>query len=617
MTPRDYQQENHDAILAAWGEKPWYKAGEETYRSVVSNMPTSAGKTIVAGMVCLSVHERGRCLYLADTDELCDQPLKKFAKLGIHASLEKAESRASRNSTIVIGSAQTLARRKRLERFSPDHFQYIFVDEAHRGSDRNKAITDYFPDAKVCGQTATAFRAKLKDLSKYYEHVAFELGVFDLVDEGYIPPLKVLTLPVKVDITQVKQSAGFDGQDFDKDELSTTIRPYYEAIIHLIREHAANRQIVCYLPLIRSSQDFVAIARALGINARHIDGQSPDRKQLLERFERRDFQLLSNSSLLTTGWDCPPCDCLLNLAPTRSPGLFRQKVGRVLRPLPGVIDGITNATERKARIASSAKPDALILDLLWQSARFGLAGPADLIAANDEQKEALQLKLRGLTGAFNLQGVSAEVQAEKEKALKEALERAAKWRSAGAVDAKMFAVAMHDNALLEYEPVTEWQATEMSTKQAAFLLRNGIDPASVKDKGHASALTNKIFGRRMLGLAAFRTVQALEAHGIKDAIRWKERAAYEHLRGDYPFPFGRPAAQGQLLRQVNSGYWDWLSRQDWVREAWPILWEHMEYLGVVAAPGHAAQVTRAAPKSDPLVPLSYAGDQPTDDQIPF
>jgi superfamily II DNA or RNA helicase len=577
---RDYQLACREAVLGALGEKPWHKEGE-TFRSVLINLATSGGKTVTSGDLINILRERGKCLFLADTDELCEQPRTKFHRFfGITAAVEKAEFKASRHADVVVGSAQSLARENRIRRFNPDHFQYIFVDEAHRGSDRNKKITDYFDQAKLIGLTATPFRAKLADLSDFYEHVAFEMGVFDLIDEGYQTPLKVMTLPVVVNIAQVHQSMSTEGMDYDKAELEDAIEPYYEKICEMILEHAPERHIICYLPLIKSSQKFVEIAMEAGINAYHIDGDSPNRRELLKSFDRGEIQLLSNSSLLTTGWDCPRCDCLLNLAPTRSAGLFRQKAGRIGRVLPDVIDGITDRDERKRRIAASAKPDALILDLLWQTERFGLMGPADLIAANAEERAAVQLRLSRLNVATDLQDVTSAVQAEREKALKTALEEAAKRqaRLADAADIALVAATLHGRKILNYEPVMKWEAKPISPAQKDWMERNGMNPATAKDRGHVSALMNLLFQRQRAGLTSWKVVAALEARGIQDATRISDRRAYEILDGDYPFPFGKYARLGMTLRQVPEKMLAWCSdpSRAWMEKQYPVLWDWIQ-----------------------------------------
>jgi DNA repair protein RadD len=57
--------------------------------------------------------------------------------------------------------------------------------------------------------------------------------------------------------------------------------------------------------------------------------------------------------VLTEGWDMPEVGCCILARPTRKMGLFRQMIGRVLRPAPG-------------------KPDAIILDHSGAVFRHGL-----------------------------------------------------------------------------------------------------------------------------------------------------------------------------------------------------------------------------------------------------
>lgn len=545
------------------------------FRSVLVNLATSGGKTVIAGSIIDAVRSRGRCLFLADTDELCDQPSKKFWRLfRMATALEKAGDRASKMADVVIGSAQTLIRPERLQRFAPDHFHYIFVDEAHRGSDRNKVITDYFAGAKIAGQTATAFRKKLADLSDYYESVAYEMGMFDLVDEGYIVPYKVLTLPVEVDIRGVKQTMSVDGMDYDKKQLDSKIIPYYEAICKLVVKHASDRHIITYLPLIKSSQEFVEIAKGHGIYAKHIDGKSPDRESLIRQFDHGDIQLLSNSNLLTTGWDSPRCDCLLNLSPTRSPGLYRQKAGRIGR-LMCPVEHLKNKEDRKAEIAASAKPDGLILDLLWQTEKFGLVGPADLVAANQDERLAIQMSIARLTSAQDLQAISAAVQEEREEALKKALEEAKK-RRAGATDAiNLIAAKLHGRKVINYEPVMKWESKVVSDKQKEWLVKQGIDPDSAKDRGHVSALMSLMWQRKRLGLASWRVVEALEKKNVKGAIHFRDEAAYKILQGDYPFPFGKYARRKATLSKIPLDMLAWCAdpKQSWIRREYPAVWD--------------------------------------------
>ena len=83
-------------------------------------------------------------------------------------------------------------------------------------------------------------------------------------------------------------------------------------------------------------------------------------------------------------------------------------------------------------------------------------------------------------------------------------------------------------------------------------------------------------------LASFRTVQALDDRNVPGATHYSEEQAYRTLGDDYPFPFGAPAKQRKTLRQIQSGYWRWLSEQEWVKDSFPIIYKHMQSLGLVS-----------------------------------
>jgi DNA repair protein RadD len=51
-------------------------------------------------------------------------------------------------------------------------------------------------------------------------------------------------------------------------------------------------------------------------------------------------ELVTNCMVLTEGWDQPEVSCCILARPTKKMGLYRQMVGRVLRPAPGKIDAI-------------------------------------------------------------------------------------------------------------------------------------------------------------------------------------------------------------------------------------------------------------------------------------
>jgi hypothetical protein len=133
-------------------------------------------------------------------------------------------------------------------------------------------------------------------------------------------------------------------------------------------------------------------------------------------------------------------------------------------------------------------------------------------------------------------------------------------------DIKLIAATIHGRKVLNYEPVMKWERQPITDKQRNWMLKNGIDPNSAKDRGHISALMNLLFQRQRLGLGSHRVVKALEKRNVKNPTQVKDWTAYQILGGDYPFPFGKHALQKHTLKQVPSGYYEWCGEQDWINQ---------------------------------------------------
>jgi len=505
--PRFYQRDAQNAVREAWKE----------FRTVLVTMGTGAGKLSIAAKQIEECAEIGKCLFLADRDELLRQPLERFNRVaGLIPALEKAGDKASLNAKVVVGSLQTLKREGRRERFPRDHFKFLFVDEAHRNSDGAAEIVQYFDSAKVCAYTATPFRAGLRDLSKYYETVAYAMPMLDLIGEGFAPPMKVLTLPVEIDISGVKQSYSVDGKDFNPTDLAGTMAPYFEAIVDLLKEHVPNSQIIASLPLIALSKDFATICRAKGITARHVDGKSEDRHEIIHAFSLKRFQLICCADLLSTGVDIPTADCYLNLSPTRSAVKYQQFVGRVMRVLPGVIDHLPEkdqAEERKACIAASEKPYATILDMLLQDGELGVMRPGHLVANSEEEAQTIYGATKKVRSPEDLQEIARRVLEDREQQLVRRLERATAQTGGKVLSIEHVGALLHSRKLLHYEPVSKWEEKEVSQPQAQLLHRFGINPEGIQTKGAASVLIGELIDRRTRGLCTFKQAEYLKRLG--------------------------------------------------------------------------------------------------------
>ena len=356
MELRPYQEESRKRV-----QEEWEKGNKRT----LLVLPTGTGKTIVFSKIIEDRVKLGeRVLVLAHRGELLEQAADKLYKLtGLKTATEKAEQ-TSLNSfyRVVVGSVQTMQRPKRLEKFSPDFFDTIVIDEAHHCiSDGYQRVLKHFENANVLGVTATPDRGDMKNLGSYFDSLAYEYGLAEAIRAKYLSPIKALTIPIKLDLSAVKQQAG----DFSTKDLGTALDPYLEQIATEMEKQCKDRKTVVFLPLVKTSQKFQDILNEHGFKAAEVNGESQDREQILTDFENNKYNVLCNSMLLTEGWDCPDVDCVVVLRPTKVRALYSQMVGRGTRLAPG-------------------KEELLLLDFLWHTERHELCHPAHLIATDEK-----------------------------------------------------------------------------------------------------------------------------------------------------------------------------------------------------------------------------------------
>jgi superfamily II DNA or RNA helicase len=431
--------------------------------------PTGSGKTIKFAHIAKARTSTGRVLILAHRDELIDQARDKlFRACKLATSKEKASDYADLDAGVVVGSVQTLSRNRRLERFSRDHFATVIVDEAHRSlAESYLRILQHFEPAQVLGVTATPDRGDRRSLGRYYEEIAFEISLTDMIKEGWLAPIRIKTVPLEIDISQV----GMRGGDYSEEELAVALEPLLQELAEAIRTHIAQRKTLIFLPLVRTSYQFADILVQHGLASEAICGDSPDRKEILARFASGATKILCNAMLLTEGYDEPSIDCVICLRPTTIRSLYAQMVGRGTRIHPG-------------------KENLLLLDFLWLSREHNLVKPASLIAKDEEQADEITTQLDKADG--DLLSAEASAQAEREAALKRRLERQRE-RQGSEVDLLELAHRWSAPDIANYQPTFRWEHKPVTDKQAEILGRNGVDIVLVRDRGHASVMLSSLF----------------------------------------------------------------------------------------------------------------------------
>ncbi len=117
-------------------------------------------------------------------------------------------------------------------------------------------------------------------------------------------------------------------------------------------------------------------------------GKTPpeDRRRIMRDFAEGKFQILVNCNLVSEGFDVPDADLLIQARPTKSKLLYQQQLGRVMRPLPGIVDGLATPAGRQAAISSSKKPIATVIDFCGNAGRHKLVHAIDVLGGNISDK---------------------------------------------------------------------------------------------------------------------------------------------------------------------------------------------------------------------------------------
>lgn len=496
MDLRPYQTEAVAAIQEQW------EAGNNRTLLV---LPTGCGKTIVFCRIAENqVRNGGRVLILAHRGELLEQAADKLKKTtGLSCAVEKAEeSCLDKWERVTVGSVQTLMREKRIAQFPPDYFNTIIIDEAHHClTDSYQRVLNHFHNAKVLGVTATPDRSDMRNLGEFFNSLAYEYTLPRAIHENYLSPIKAITIPLHLDISGVKTSAG----DYNPGDLDSALDPYLEQIAAEMQEICANRKTVIFLPLIKTSQKMRDILNTHGFAAAEVNGQSENRAEILADFASGKYNVLCNSMLLTEGWDCPSVDCVIVLRPTKVRSLYCQMVGRGTRLSPG-------------------KDHLLLLDFLWHTERHELCRPAHLICESQDEIRAMTKNLGEAAGApVDIEAAKAQAESDvinqREEALANALKEMRR-RKRTLVDPLQFEMSIQSEDLAGYVPAFGWEAAPPSAPQIKSLEKAGIFPDEIDSAGKATKLLDRLAKRREEGLTTPKQIRFLESRGFQHVGTW-------------------------------------------------------------------------------------------------
>ena len=158
-------------------------------------LSTGLGKTVIFS----HINRPGRMLILSHREELVHQPQRYF---NCSYGIERAEESSS-GEDVISASVQTLIHR--LEKFSPDEFDIIIIDEAqHSTAPSYRKIIDYFNPRLLLGFTATPNRADKQYLGDIYSKIIYNHNMKWGIENNYLSDIECFKINIGYDLSDVK-----------------------------------------------------------------------------------------------------------------------------------------------------------------------------------------------------------------------------------------------------------------------------------------------------------------------------------------------------------------------------------------------------------------------------
>ena len=330
----DYQAEMKERIDTAF----------QSYQSVMVQMPTGTGKTILLAEVVKREKGKVKNPYVwivVHRRELVEQ-IRETLETMLSSSSSTSDaitSLLSDNSRIKVMSIQWLSRHYQEMEESPS---LIVIDEAHHAVAKTyKEVMDAFPEAKKLGLTATPCRLTRRGFTDLFDVLLQSWSAKKFIADGWLSLYDYMSIREDSEDWRLVNSLkkrGVDG-DFSLREMSEkmNVQPSIERLCDTVMRYAANKKGITYAIDIAHAEHIAEAYRQHGINAIAISSKTPndERRLTIDKFKAGQIQVLVNVDLFGEGFDCPDVEFIQLARPTLSLAKYLQQVGRGMRVFEG------------------------------------------------------------------------------------------------------------------------------------------------------------------------------------------------------------------------------------------------------------------------------------------
>jgi superfamily II DNA or RNA helicase len=317
--PRPYQVSAVEAIRSAFTR----------HRRVLFVLPTGGGKTVCFAYITSNAAAKGnRVVILAHRQEIADQISTALTVMGVpHGRIQPG--RTPTDDLVQVGMVRTVVRR--LDGLPAPAL--LVLDEAHHAvAGLWRTVTAAWRNARILGVTATPERLDGRGLRDAFDTMVLGPDVRELIKAGYLAPFRYFAPNVGIDLSRVR-SLGGDYNVGDLEDALDRAGIIGNIVEHYLR-HLSGRTAIAFCVTVAHAEHVARRFREAGISAAAIDGamSSEQRQSLVNKLRTGAIHVLTSCEIISEGFDAPAVGGAILLRPTQSFALYRQQVGRCLRP---------------------------------------------------------------------------------------------------------------------------------------------------------------------------------------------------------------------------------------------------------------------------------------------
>jgi len=290
----------------------------------------AAGKTIILAEIVRRLE--GPVLILVNKSLLIKQIEEALNWAGITPAIYSASLNRKEIGNVTLGTIQSVCNYT-----GEFKFKTICVDEGHRFDFEYGQVAKIYGNCQVIGFTATPFTADgpIYGEGKVFTHKTYVRSIRTMTEEGHLVPLAYQGAKesVKLDFSKVKKNK----DDYVLKDLQNVFTENEEKVKLQVEDALSkstgyNKILVVTTGIKHAEMVYGQLENAAIIHSKQ---SKEEQAKNLASYKEGNTRILVSVLIVSEGFNDPPSQVLWLMRPTRSPVLYLQAAGRVLRKHPG------------------------------------------------------------------------------------------------------------------------------------------------------------------------------------------------------------------------------------------------------------------------------------------